>query len=296
MKIFDCFMYFDEEIILDLRLNILDDFVDYFVIVESTYNHKGQKRDLKFNLNKFLQFKKKIIYIVYDEKPKGIHEIFDNDNEDIKSHKYIENSLLRENGQRNFISYGLNKADDNDIILISDVDEIPNLENINFNEIKNKIILFKQEMFYYKFNLKLPNLIWTGTKACSKKNLINPQWLRNIKDRKYAFFRIDTFFSKLKYMSIQIVKTGGWHFSNIKTPKEIEHKLRSYLHHREFDEEPLSVREIETVIKDKKAIYDLRVDKTVNKIGNGSKLEKFELNKLPIYIQKNKDTLKEWID
>ena len=97
-------------------------------------------------------------------------------------------------------------------------------------------------------------------------------------------------------MSIQIVKTGGWHFSNIKTPKEIEHKLRSYLHHREFDEEPLSVREIETVIKDKKAIYDLRVDKTVNKIGNGSKLEKFELNKLPIYIQKNKDTLKEWID
>ena len=159
-----------------------------------------------------------------------------------------------------------------------------------------KIILFKQDMFYYKFNLKMPDLVWSGTKGCKMKDLESPQWLRNIKDRKYAFFRIDTFFSKLKYMSIQIVKTGGWHFSNIKTPKEIEHKLRSYLHHREFDVEPLSVREIETVIKDKKAIYDLRVDKTVNKIGNGSKLEKFELNKLPIYIQKNKDTLKEWID
>ena len=51
-------------------------------------------------------------------------------------------------------------------------------------------------MFYYKFNLCLPNLIWTGTKACKKKNLVNPQWLRNIKDRKYSFFRIDTFFSK----------------------------------------------------------------------------------------------------
>ena len=296
MKIFDCFMYFDEEIILDLRLNILDDFVDYFVIVESTYNHKGQKRDLKFNLNKFLQFKKKIIYIVYDEKPKGIHEIFDNDNEDIKSHKYIENSLLRENGQRNFISYGLNKADDNDIILISDVDEIPNLENINFNEIKNKIILFKQEMFYYKFNLKLPNLIWTGTKACSKKNLINPQWLRNIKDKKYSFFRLDLVFSKTKYSNIKFINNGGWHFSNIKTAKEIEIKLKSYLHHREFDVNPMTTKEIENIIVNKQAIYDLKVDKKVNKIGDGSKLENYPLNKLPKYLQKNINKYEKWID
>ena len=296
MKIFDCFMYFDEEIILDLRLNILDDFVDYFVIVESTYNHKGQKRDLKFNLNKFLQFKKKIIYIVYDEKPKGIHEIFDNDNEDIKSHKYIENSLLRENGQRNFISYGLNKADDNDIILISDVDEIPNLENINFNEIKNKIILFKQEMFYYKFNLKLPNLIWTGTKACSKKNLINPQWLRNIKDKKYSFFRLDLVFSKTKYSNIKFINNGGWHFSNIKTAKEIEIKLKSYLHHREFDVNPMTTKEIENIIDNKQAIYDLKVDKKVNKIGDGSKLENYPLNKLPKYLQKNINKYEKWID
>ena len=296
MKIFDCFMYFDEEIILDLRLNILDDFVDYFVIVESTYNHKGQKRDLKFNFNKFLQFKNKIIYVVYDEKPKGIHEIFDNDNEDIKSHKYIENSLLRENGQRNFISYGLNKADDNDIILISDVDEIPNLENINFNEIKNKIILFKQEMFYYKFNLKLPNLIWTGTKACSKKNLINPQWLRNIKDKKYSFFRLDLVFSKTKYSNIKFINNGGWHFSNIKTAKEIENKLKSYLHHREFDVNPMTTKEIENIIDNKQAIYDLKVDKKVNKIGDGSKLENYPLNKLPKYLQKNINKYEKWID
>ena len=296
MKIFDCFMYFDEEIILDLRLNILDDFVDYFVIVESTYNHKGQKRDLKFNLNKFLQFKKKIIYIVYDEKPKGIHEIFDNDSEEIKSHKYIENSLLRENGQRNFILHGLNKADDNDIILISDVDEIPNLENINFNEIKNKIILFKQEMFYYKFNLKLPNLIWTGTKACSKKNLINPQWLRNIKDKKYSFFRLDLVFSKTKYSNIKFINNGGWHFSNIKTAKEIENKLKSYLHHREFDVNPMTTKEIENIIDNKQAIYDLKVDKKVNKIGDGSKLENYPLNKLPKYLQKNINKYEKWID
>ena len=111
-----------------------------------------------------------------------------------------------------------------------------NLSNINFKKINEKIILFKQDMFYYKFNLWLPNLIWTGTKGCKKKDLDSPQWLRNIKDRKYSFFRIDTFFSKTKYMSVKIINNGGWHFSNIKTPKEIEHKLRSYLHHREFDQ------------------------------------------------------------
>ena len=55
--------------------------------------------------------------------------------------------------------------------MISDVDEIPKLSELNFNNLKEKIILFKQDMFYYKFNLKLPNLIWTGTKACRKKNL-----------------------------------------------------------------------------------------------------------------------------
>ena len=75
MKIFDCFMYFDEELILDLRLNILNNFVDYFVIVESKYNHKGEKRKLKFNINKFLKFKKKIIYIIHDEIPPQIKSI-----------------------------------------------------------------------------------------------------------------------------------------------------------------------------------------------------------------------------
>ena len=155
---------------------------------------------------------------------------------------------------------------------------INNKQN-KFKNINEKIILFKQDMFYYKFNLWLPNLIWTGTKACKKKNLVNPQWLRNIKDRKYSFFRIDTFFSKTKYNSIKIINNGGWHFSNIKTPKEIEFKLRSYLHHREFDVNPLSVDQINEIIKNKQAIYDLKVDKTNNKIGNGNFLKKFELNK-----------------
>ncbi|MDA9956022.1 hypothetical protein N9D06_01165 [Candidatus Pelagibacter sp.] len=296
MKIFDCFMYFDEEVVLDIRLNTLNEFVDYFVIVESKFTHKGDPRNLKFNLKSFEKFKDKIIYLIYDEIPSEIEKINIEDSYNEQTRKYILNAVHRENEQRNFIKNGLSSAGNNDLIFISDVDEIPNLSNLNLNKITEKIILFRQDMFYYKFNLHLPNLVWTGTKGCKKKDLLSPQWLRNIKDRKYSPFRIDVLFSKKKYISLKIINNGGWHFSNIKTAKEIEFKLRSYLHHREFDENPLSINEIDKIIKDKKAIYDLSVDKTVNKIGNGNKLEKFEFKKLPIYIQANKDNYKEWID
>jgi len=296
MKIYDCFMYFDEEVVVDVRLHTLNEFVDYFVIVESKFTHKGDPRELKFNHKKFEKFKDKIIYIIDEEIYSQTMEVKSDDSEDEKSGKLILNAGYRENGQRNLIVKGLEEANDEDLILISDVDEIPKLSGLNFKSINEKIILFKQDMFYYKFNLQLPNLIWTGTKACKKKNLISPQWLRNIKDRKYSFFRIDTFFSKTKYTNIKIINDGGWHFSNIKTPKEIEFKLRSYLHHREFDVNPLSIDQISEIIKNRQAIYDLKVDKTVNKIGNGSILKKFELNKLPEYILTNQNKFLNWID
>ena len=296
MKIFDCFMYFDEEIVLEVRLNMLNKYVDYFVIVESTYNHRGDKRRLLFNINKFEKFKNKIIYLIYDENPQNIEKVLENDSPSEVSKKYILNAAKRENGQRNYIFNALEKANNDDLILISDVDEIPNLEALDIDKIDKKIILFKQEMFYYKFNLKLPNLIWTGTKACKKKNLVSPQWLRNIKDRKYPFYRLDTFFSNTKFIDVKIISNGGWHFSNIKTASEIEHKLKSYLHHREFDLNPMSAKEIDDIIKNKQAIYDLKVDKRINKIGDGSKLEKYPFNKLPKFLQENSNYFKEWID
>jgi beta-1,4-mannosyl-glycoprotein beta-1,4-N-acetylglucosaminyltransferase len=296
MKIFDCFMYFDEDIILGLRLNTLNKYVDYFVIVESTYTHKGESRKLKFDINKFNDFKNKIIYLVYDHQPEDIKQILDNDLDFRKSGKYILNAGLRENGQRNFILNGLHEANDEDIILISDVDEIPNLENLNFKEISQKIILFKQDMFYYKFNLRLPNLVWTGTKACKKKYLKSPQWLRNIKDRKYSFFRLDAFFSETKYIDIKFIDNGGWHFTNLKNAKEIEHKLKSYLHHREFDVNPISSEEIDQIIKNKIAIYDLTLDKRKKKIGEGKKLENCSLDALPKFLKNNLDIYKDWID
>ncbi len=296
MKIFDCFMYFDEEIVLELRLNILNKYVDYFVIVESIFTHKGDKRDLKFNHKKFEKFKDKIIYLIYDEHPNKIEEIRNTDSENEKSRKYIFNAAYRENGQRNFILQGLNNANDEDLILVSDVDEIPNLMSHDLKKINQKIILFKQDMFYYKFNLKLPDLIWTGTKGCKKKHLVSPQWLRNIKDRKFQIYRLDTFFSKTKYIDVKIIENGGWHFSNIKTAEEIEHKLKSYLHHREFDENPMTKTEINEIIKNKQAIYDLKADKKTNKIGDGSQLEKYSLDKLPKFLQDNIKNYQEWID
>ena len=289
-------MYFDENVVLEVRLNTLDKYVDYFVIVESTYNHRGDKRRLLFNINKFEKFKNKIIYLIYDENPQNIEKIYENDNASEISRKYILNAAKRENGQRNYIFNALKKANNDDLILISDVDEIPNLETLDINKIDRKIILFKQEMFYYKFNLKLPNLIWTGTKACKKKNLVSPQWLRNIKDRKYSFYRIDTFFSNTKFIDVKIIYNGGWHFSNIKNASEIEHKLKSYLHHREFDVNPMSTKEIDDIIKNKRAIYDLKADKKMNKIGDGSKLEKYPFHKLPKFLQENSNYFKEWID
>ena len=214
-----------------------------------------------------------------------MHTINADDNENTLSKKYILNAIKRENYQRNYIVTGLKEADPEDIIMVSDADEIPNLEKLDLTKIKNKLIFFEQKMFYYKLNLCVDSFNWFGTKACKNKYLISPQWIRNIKDRAYPFWRIDTLFSKIKYQNIYFVNDGGWHFSNIKDAKAIEEKLKSYLHHREFDIEPLSVEKIDNIIKEKKTIYDLKVDQRVSKFNKGQKLIAIDLKLLPTYIQ-----------
>ena len=150
---------------------------------------------------------------------------------------------------------------------------------------------------YYKFNLRYEKFIWVGSKACRKKDLISPQWLRNIKDRNYQWWRIDAFFSKLKYTNIIFVKNGGWHFSYIKTPELIEKKLRSYLHHREYELNPIGIEGIKKMINEKKAIYNLKHDQTSwKKIGNGEKLIKIDISSLPSYIRENKTKFKDWLE
>jgi len=289
-------MFFDEEMLLDLRLNILDKFVDKFVIVESSYTHSGKEKKLIFDINKYSKFKKKINYIVLKDPPKGIEEINNNDSEGEISRKEILNALKRENLQRDTIFNGLNDADKNDWIIISDLDEIPDLSNVNFNNIKNKIIFFKQKVFYYKLNLELKNLRWIGTKACRKKHLKSPQWLRNLKDKIYPKWRVDILFSEKKYSDIFFIENGGWHFSFVKKPEDIEKKLKSYLHHREYDIDPMGIDKIKNLINSKSVIYDHRVDQTQYKFGGGQKLEKIDLDFLPRYISSNKEKYLDWLE
>ena len=296
MKIFDCFMYFDEDIVLDVRLNYLSKYVDKFIIIESRYNHRGEKRDPQFNVEKFEKFEKKINYILIDKEPDGIEKVNENDNHEERSRKFILNAIKRENFQRNIISQGIEDADDNDWILISDLDEIPNLKNNNLKKFESPLVFFKQHMMYYKFNLILENYSWLGTKACKKKNLKTPQWLRNIKDRPYPWWRIDTYFSNIKYIDIKIIEQGGWHFSYIKSPEDIEKKLKSYLHHREYDLNPVGVENIRKMIDNKKTIYDLKADMRSNKFDGNNELTKIDLNLLPNYISENVDKFSKWIE
>jgi Glycosyltransferase family 17. len=293
MKIFDCFMFYDEEMILDFRLNYLSNYVDKFVIVESCYTHSGKKRDLIFDIKKYSKFKDKILYLILDKEPKDLFEIDGKEKFDEKNSKYILNALKRENFQRNYIIKGLKDASSEDMIIISDVDEVPNLEENNLNDLKDKIVLFNQKFFYYKFNLKLQSFDWYGSKACVKGNLISPQWLRNIKSKKYPFWRFDTLFSKNKYQNIFFIKNGGWHFSNMKTAESIEKKMSTYLHHREYDLNPLGAKKINEIMKNKKAIYNLRADMKADKFDNTQDLVVAEVNELPAYIQNNLEKYKD---
>lgn len=295
MQIFDCFMYYNEDVVLELRLNYLNPFVDFFVIVESKFNHKGEKKELNFNLNKFEKFKDKIRYIILDHNSSEIEFIKDTDDENEKSRKFILNGYRRDNFQRNYLINGFKDADKDDIIIISDIDEIPKLDDFDFNKIGNQIIIFNQLMCYYKFNLYQKNYAWFGSRACKKKKLINPQWIRDIKPKKYPFWRLDNLFSKLKYNNIKFQNDGGWHFSYLNTPELIEQKLRTYTHHREYDLNPIGIDNISERIKNRESVYNLSIDKRVNKFSSGVKLDILELNNLPNYLVKNKKQFKEWL-
>ena len=187
-------------------------------------------------------------------------------------------------------------AKDDDWIIISDLDEIPNLEINNLQENNSTIIFFKQLMIYYKLNLYLRNFPWIGSKACKKKDLKSPQWLRNIKDRKYAWWRIDTLFSNTKYSNIRIFENGGWHFSYVKSPKNIEKKLKSYLHHTEYELNPLGSEKISELIEQKKTVYNLKVDSRSDKFNDGNFLEKLNINYLPKYVKDNLSKFNDWIE
>ena len=293
MKIIDSFMFFDEKMMLDIRLNILDKYVTHFVICEAKFNHKGKSKKLNFNIGDYPKFKKKISYIVLETEPENLRKILDKDSENTRNSKILYNALIREKYQRNFNSDFLEKFSDEDLILINDLDEIPNLKNFKY---KNKITIFKQKMFYYKLNLMQPNFNWTGSKICKKKHLKSPQWLRNVKSKKYSWWRLDSLFSDKKYRDIGFINEGGWHFTNIKTVEEIDFKMKNFLHHLEYEKSGLQVNDIKKMIKEKRIIYNHNIDQKKYKWSDSTKLEKIKDGDLPAYIINNRNKYSDWLD
>jgi len=291
-------MFFDEEMLLDLRLNIMNAYVDKFVITEAKYTHSGSSKKLIFDINKFSKFKDKIIYIAVDKEPPDLFKIYesDKDNKDTKGQKLILNGYKRDNYQRQMAHQALNNLEPEDWIIINDIDEIPNLKNIDLRKIKNKLLIFKQQIFYYKFNLLYPSVPWFGSRACKKKNFLSPQWLRDIKHKIYPLWRLDTIFSKKKYNNILHIQNGGWHFTNVKTPEDIERKLLNYTHHDEYQKSKLKLEDLRKKVKEKKAIYDHSVDQSGYKWGAETTLRKIELSKMPDYLRENYKKYSNWLE
>ena len=296
MNIYDCFMYYDEDLLLDIRFNTLNKYVKKFIITEATYTHNGSKKKLNFDINNFKKFKDKIEYIPVDEQPPNIKILSENDTPKEKEEKLILNGMARDYFQREKLNEGLKNLKDDDLVIVSDLDEIPNLDNVNFDKIKNNIIIFQQKMFYYKLNLLYEEFIWDGSKAVKFKNFVSPQWLRNIKSKKYAFWRLDTFFSKKKYSNLYYINNGGWHFTCVRKPEDLEKKLLNFAHHYEFEQSGLKINDIKKLIMEKRVMYDHNVDQRGYKWSGKSILNKVNFNLLPIYIKENDVKFKDWLD
>ena len=296
MKIFDCTTFFNENLMLEVRFNILNKYVDKFIVAEAKYSHSGEKKKLNFDINKFSKFKKKIIYIVIDNEPNDVVYQKKDDNKFEKKEDMRTNSIKRIAHQRNKIMDYLSEADDEDFIFYSDNDEIPNLENLNFKNIQNKILIFKQKLFYYKFNLYCDRVDWFGTKGCKKKKIISFSWLREVKAKKYSFFRFDTFFSKTKYNNVKIVEDGGWHFSQLKTPKDIEIKLLNQEHHDEYRFARKNLPSIADLVKRKSIVYDHKAKSTDYKFFNEFKLKTLSMSHMPSFLKQNVKKYYEWFD
>ena len=272
MKIFDCFMYFDEDLLLDIRLKILNDHVDKFIIIEAEEDHQGKKRKLNFDISKFSKFKDKIYYI-------PLRKILID--KTIKIKKNWDKAHLRDQSMRNEISNYLVDADDNDWIIISDLDEIPNPYKIKEFKSKNKFAFFEQNFFYYKFNvLNISQPFWYGSRICVKKHLKSPQWLRNIKIKKRNVIKRYLF-----GMNYQILKNGGWHFSNLKTPKELIKKITSFAHGEFNKPELINEKLIEKKIDNLEDIFDRNVQYKKIDIKN---------NNFPEYLIKNYKKYSDW--
>ena len=289
MKIYDCTTFYSEHMMMDVRFSILDKYVEKFIVTESTYSHSGKRKKLNFNINNYPKYKDKIIYLVIDKEPNDLIETEkDNVSKRLNSIKRIELSY-------NYMKEAINEVAEDDLIILSDNDEIPNLGSKSFLKSKKKVILFNQLFFYYKFNLFYDLLPWYGSKACKKKSLKSFSWLNNLKTKKYPFWRIDTYFSENKMVDIDIIKDGGWHFTNLKSAEDLLEKFKNFGHHDEFEESGITIKKLKNYIDEGIVFYNHFADqKDLNKWNFNYKLKKINDDFLPEYLIKNKNKYKDW--
>jgi len=258
MKIFDCTTFYSEHMMMEVRFNILNEYVDKFIVVESRFSHSGEKKKLNFDINNYTKFKDKIIYLIIENEPEDIIEI----------------------------------SSFNDPIALKRMNSIKRIEQSYKN-----IIIFKQLMCYYKFNLLHDRLTWYGSRACKFKHLKTFSWLKNIKNKKYSHWRIDTYFSKLKQRNLEIINDGGWHFTNVKSPKDLFIKMSNFGHHNEFELSDTSIEDLAFQIKNKIINYNHFTDKTSeNKYDYNYKLKNLNPILLPEYLRLNKKKYHEWFE
>jgi beta-1,4-mannosyl-glycoprotein beta-1,4-N-acetylglucosaminyltransferase len=276
MKIYDCCLYNGEDTLLDIRLNELDSFVDVFVIVECIVSFSGEQKGYRFHLEKFNKFSNKIRYIkiedgIADYKDKSYWNSFQADK--WKREFYLRNSIIR----------GLYDAEPDDIILLSDVDEIPILEKINKNK---ELFVFKQICLQFKFNLMNEGMTpFYGTHGVKFKYLGMPSELRL---HSWSHLGI-TYYDKL---DAQKIISGGWHFSFCLPIEKILEKIRFYSHCERNNEVAVTKEYIENCILNKTDIWNGEY----NYAKKSNKLINFSIDKLPKYIRNNIKRFENYLD
>ena len=281
MKIIDTTTFFEENMIMDIRFNILEPYVDKFIVCESLFTHSGKSKNVNFKINDYPKFKDKIIYIILKKEPENLIV-----KENLTAQEKRLNSINRIRAQRNYIKNYLKDFSLHDYINHSDNDEIPNLEKFNLKLNSKKFVIFNQKIFYYKLNLSLPDLNWYGSKACKLKHLKSIDYLRSIKNREYSYLRVDTLFSDYKQNSVEIVNDGGWHFSNLKTIESLENKYLNDENHAEYEIQNNSLEKIKDNVRRQIVPYNYKAKKdSINRFDE-TKLLKVDIEGLPKYIKK----------
>ncbi len=290
MRIIDTTTFFEEDMMMDIRFNILNPYIDQFIVCESLFSHSGIRKKINFNINDYPKFKDKIIHLVLEKDPENLIK-----KTTLNTQEKRLNSIYRIRAQRNYINNFLSQFSPEDYIIYSDNDEIPNLEKFDLKSNSKRFVIFKQKIFYYKFNLSLPELNWFGSKACKLKNLQTIDNLRNIKNRQYSCLRFDTLFSDYKKNSVKIVNNGGWHFSNLKTSESLEKKYLNDENHAEYELQNNSHEKIKDNISRRVIPYNYNAKKDSANRFEETKLTKIDIDELPLYIKKNINKYKDWI-